>query len=224
MVWDRETGRPVHNAIVWQDTRTADARARAGRRGTARTACAATSACRCRPTSPGRRSRGCSTTSPARASARRRASSRSARSTPGCCGTSRAGADGGVHATDVTNASRTMLMDLRTLDWHEPSLELMGIPRSMLPEIRSSSEVYGEAAAHRAARASGRRDPRRPAGGAVRPDVLRARRGEEHVRHGLVPARQHGRGDRALAGLLTQRRGEGRRGRPRATCSRARSR
>jgi glycerol kinase len=55
------------------------------------------------------------------------------------------GRDGGVHATDVTNASRTMLMDLRTLDWHEPSLDLMGIPRSMLPEIRSSSEVYGEA-------------------------------------------------------------------------------
>ncbi|MEA2147840.1 MAG: glycerol kinase, partial [Solirubrobacteraceae bacterium] len=51
----------------------------------------------------------------------------------------------GVHVTDVTNASRTMLMDLQTLDWHEPSLELMGIPRAMLPEIRSSSETYGEA-------------------------------------------------------------------------------
>src|SRR5450759_5565712 len=38
-----------------------------------------------------------------------------------------------------------MLMDLRTLEWHEPSLDLMGVPRSMLPEIRSSSEVYGEA-------------------------------------------------------------------------------
>ena len=55
------------------------------------------------------------------------------------------GTNGGVHATDVTNASRTMLMNLETLDWHEPSLELMGIPRSMLPEIRSSSETYGEA-------------------------------------------------------------------------------
>ena len=55
------------------------------------------------------------------------------------------GADGGVHATDVTNASRTMLMDLQTLDWHAPSLELMGIPRALLPEIRSSSETYGEA-------------------------------------------------------------------------------
>ncbi len=54
------------------------------------------------------------------------------------------GPEGGVHATDVTNASRTMLMDLQTLDWHEPSLQLIGIPRCMLPEIRSSSEIYGE--------------------------------------------------------------------------------
>jgi glycerol kinase len=51
----------------------------------------------------------------------------------------------GEHATDVTNASRTLLMNLETLDWHEPSLELMGIPRALLPEIRSCSEVYGEA-------------------------------------------------------------------------------
>jgi glycerol kinase len=54
------------------------------------------------------------------------------------------GTNGGVHYTDVTNASRTMLMDLETLDWYEPALELMGIPRSMLPEIHSSSEAYGE--------------------------------------------------------------------------------
>ncbi len=50
----------------------------------------------------------------------------------------------GVHVTDVTNASRTLLMDLRTLDWSEEALDLIGIPRAMLPEIRSSSEVYGE--------------------------------------------------------------------------------
>src|SRR5271154_942594 len=54
------------------------------------------------------------------------------------------GPAGGVHATEVTSASRTMLMDLETLDWHEPSLQLMGIPRALLPEIRSSSEIYGE--------------------------------------------------------------------------------
>jgi glycerol kinase len=50
-----------------------------------------------------------------------------------------------VHATDVTNASRTLLMDLRTLDWDESLLEAFGVPSSMLPQIRSSSEVYGEA-------------------------------------------------------------------------------
>jgi glycerol kinase len=56
------------------------------------------------------------------------------------------GPRGGVHATDVTNASRTMLMDLQTLDWHEPSLQLMGVPRVLLPAIHSSSQVHGTAA------------------------------------------------------------------------------
>ncbi|WP_435738620.1 glycerol kinase GlpK [Cellulosimicrobium sp. PMB13] len=54
------------------------------------------------------------------------------------------GVNGGVHITDVTNASRTMLMDLDTLSWREDIAADMGIPMSMLPEIRSSSEVYGE--------------------------------------------------------------------------------
>jgi glycerol kinase len=53
------------------------------------------------------------------------------------------GTDGGVHATDVTNASRTLLMDLRTLDWSPDILAALGIPAGMLPSIRSSSEVYG---------------------------------------------------------------------------------
>ncbi|HET6448111.1 MAG TPA: glycerol kinase GlpK [Conexibacter sp.] len=50
----------------------------------------------------------------------------------------------GVHVTDVTNASRTLLMDLRTLDWSPTCLEAIDVPRAMLPQIRSSSEVYGE--------------------------------------------------------------------------------
>ncbi|SDZ77482.1 glycerol kinase [Bowdeniella nasicola] len=54
------------------------------------------------------------------------------------------GTEGGVHITDVTNASRTMLMDLKTLDWDENIASDMGIPMSMLPEIKSSSEVYGK--------------------------------------------------------------------------------
>jgi glycerol kinase len=50
---------------------------------------------------------------------------------------------GGLHITDVTNASRTLLMNLQTLDWDEENLRLLGIPRSMLPKICSSSEIYG---------------------------------------------------------------------------------
>jgi glycerol kinase len=53
------------------------------------------------------------------------------------------GPDGGLHITDVTNASRTMLMNLETLEWDDELLALFHIPRSMLPQIRSSSEVYG---------------------------------------------------------------------------------
>jgi glycerol kinase len=53
------------------------------------------------------------------------------------------GVDGGVHVTDVTNASRTLFMDLTTCSWDEEILGTLGIPASMLPEIRSSSEVYG---------------------------------------------------------------------------------
>ncbi len=49
----------------------------------------------------------------------------------------------GAHVTDVSNASRTLLMDLKTLDWDDDLLALMGIPHSMMPEIRSSSETYG---------------------------------------------------------------------------------
>jgi glycerol kinase len=56
------------------------------------------------------------------------------------------GPQGGVHATDVTNASRTLLMDLATLDWHDDLLAAFGIPRPLLPEIRSSSGAFGTAA------------------------------------------------------------------------------
>jgi glycerol kinase len=55
------------------------------------------------------------------------------------------GPDGGVHVTDVTNASRTMMMSLETLDWDDEILGILGVPRAMLPEIRASSEVYGDA-------------------------------------------------------------------------------
>jgi glycerol kinase len=53
------------------------------------------------------------------------------------------GRDGGVHITDVTNASRTMLMNLETLDWDQELLDIFGVPRSSLPTIKSSAEIYG---------------------------------------------------------------------------------
>ena len=55
------------------------------------------------------------------------------------------GPNGGVHVTDVTNASRTMMMSLETLDWDDEILGILGVPRAMLPEIKASSEVYGDA-------------------------------------------------------------------------------
>ncbi|MBV9608022.1 MAG: glycerol kinase GlpK, partial [Acidobacteria bacterium] len=55
------------------------------------------------------------------------------------------GPDGGIHVTDVTNASRTQLMNLETLDWDPDILDLFDIPRSVLPRICSSAEVYGKA-------------------------------------------------------------------------------
>ena len=55
------------------------------------------------------------------------------------------GPDGGLHITDVSNASRTMLMDLATQDWDQELLDTIGVPRAMLPEIKGSSQVYGEA-------------------------------------------------------------------------------
>jgi glycerol kinase len=54
------------------------------------------------------------------------------------------GPDGGVHITDVTNASRTQLMNLKTLSWDQEMLDAFGIPKPMLPSIRSSSEVYAQ--------------------------------------------------------------------------------
>ncbi len=143
VVWDRETGKPVHEAIVWQDTRTAGlVRELAGEEGPDRL--------RERVGLP------LSTyfSGPKIAWILEHVSGARERAHSGelAFGNVDAwllwnltgGVHGGVHATDATNASRTMLMDLQTLAWHEPSLELMGIPRAMLPEIRCSSEHYGE--------------------------------------------------------------------------------
>jgi glycerol kinase len=145
VVWDRHTGKPVQHAIVWQDTRTAaacDALAAAGPGGIDRF--------RARTGLP------ISTYS----SALKLAWILDAIGADGRTAATRGdllfgtidswltwhltgGVDGGVHVTDVTNASRTMLMGLETLAWDEAILAELGIPAAMLPAIRSSSEVYG---------------------------------------------------------------------------------
>jgi len=146
VVWDRATGKPVYNAIVWQDTRTqhlvdriadGDPRRFAEQTGLPlATYFSASKIAWILESVDGARQR--------------------AEAGELLFGTTDSwvlwnltgGKDGGVHATDVTNASRTLLMDLRTLDWDDSLLEAFGVPRSMLPEIRPSASVFGHASTH----------------------------------------------------------------------------
>jgi glycerol kinase len=139
IVWDRETGEPVYNAIVWQDRRTADYCQRLKAQGAGETIQAKTgllidayfSASKIRwilDNVPGAK---------ARADAGKLA-----------FGTVDAWlvwklTDGASHVTDVSNASRTMLFNIHTLAWDAELLTLFGVPASLLPDVRSSSEVYG---------------------------------------------------------------------------------
>ena len=102
---------------------------------------------------------------------------------------------GGSHVTDVTNASRTMLMNLETLDWDEEILEIMGIPRSMLPKIVPSSDpnTWGNNPGRRPIRRRnpGLRRPGRPASGDGRPGLPQPRRSQEHLWHRLLHDHEH---------------------------------
>ncbi|MEO8594131.1 MAG: glycerol kinase GlpK [Candidatus Solibacter sp.] len=140
VVWDRHTGIPVYNAVVWQDTRTADAVAELTRHGGSDRFRAKTglplatyfSALKIRwilDNVPGARAR-----------------AESGDLIFGNIDTFLLwNLTGGLHLTDVTNASRTQLMNLATLDWDNELLEAFRIPRAILPRIVSSSQVYGEA-------------------------------------------------------------------------------
>jgi len=142
VVWDKNTGEPVYNAIVWQDTRTQDIVDRLAEGDPERfkqivglplaTYFSGTKIVWILENVEGAREK--------------------AEAGDLLFGTTdtwvlwnlTGGTDGGVHATDVTNASRTLFMDLETLQWRDDILETFGVPKSMLPEIRSSSEVYGQ--------------------------------------------------------------------------------
>ncbi|SIR68787.1 glycerol kinase GlpK [Microbacterium sp. RURRCA19A] len=142
VVWDKNTGKPVYNAIVWQDTRTQSIVDRLADGDTERyksivglplaTYFSGTKIVWILENVDGAREK--------------------AEAGDLLFGTTdtwvlwnlTGGIDGGVHATDVTNASRTLFMDLETLQWRDDILADFDVPKSMLPEIRSSSEVYGQ--------------------------------------------------------------------------------
>ncbi|MFC4623754.1 glycerol kinase GlpK [Daeguia caeni] len=143
ILWDKKTGKPLHNAIVWMDTRTDELVAEFSGNGGADRLRAQTglplstyfSALKLRwlfDHVPGAREK--------------------AEAGEALFGTIDSwlawnltgGPKGGLHITDVTNASRTQLMNLATLAWDEEILTLFDIPRACLPEIRSSSEPYGD--------------------------------------------------------------------------------
>jgi glycerol kinase len=144
VVWERSSGRPVHNAIVWQDTRTdqicnelaSDGGQDRFRAKTGLPIATYFSGPKIKwilDNVDGVRSK-----------------AESGEVLFGNIDTwviwqLTGGPDGGAHVTDVTNASRTMMMNLETLDWDDEILGILGVPPAMLPEIRASSEVYGEA-------------------------------------------------------------------------------
>ncbi len=137
VVWERETGRPVYNAIVWQDTRTdgiCNELAKDGGQNRFQTKTGLPLA----TYFSGPKIKWILDNVPG---ARQKAES--GELLFGNMDTWVIWNLTGVHVTDVTNASRTLLMDLQTLEWDEEILGLLGIPRSMLPKICSSSEIYG---------------------------------------------------------------------------------
>ncbi|MGH8826585.1 MAG: FGGY family carbohydrate kinase, partial [Jiangellaceae bacterium] len=143
LVWDRTTGTPVYNAIVWQDTRTDKIVDELGNLGGGQERYRAKTGLPLATYFSGPKVKWILDNVDG---AREKAEAGDllfgnmdtwvAWNTTG-------GVDGGLHITDPTNASRTMLMDLDTLAWDSEIASDMGIPMSMLPEIRSSSEVYG---------------------------------------------------------------------------------
>lgn len=141
LLWDRRTGKPIHNAIVWQDRRTSgicdEIRASRGPRITALTGLevdAYFSASKIKWLLDNV------------AGAREMAESGDL-----AFGTVDTWlvwqlTNGGLHITDVSNASRTMLFDIHRLEWSDELLTIWDAPRAILPEVRSSSEIYGEVA------------------------------------------------------------------------------
>jgi glycerol kinase len=139
VVWDRNTGQPIHNAIVWQDRRTADFCDQLKSEGKDKTIQQKTGLVVDAYFSATKIRWILDNTKDARSRAEKGEL---------CFGTIDSWllwklTNGQVHATDVSNASRTMLFNIHTLQWDEELLKILNVPANMLPEVKSSSEVYG---------------------------------------------------------------------------------
>jgi glycerol kinase len=144
VVWDKTTGKPVYNAIVWQDTRTAKIAEELGALGGGADRYKDRVGLPLATYFSGPKIKWIlDNVEGARAKAEK-GDLLFGNTDSWVVWNMTGGVDGGVHVTDPTNASRTMLMNLDTLTWNEEIAAEMTIPMSMLPEIRSSSEVYGK--------------------------------------------------------------------------------
>jgi glycerol kinase len=144
VVWDKTTGKPVYNAIVWQDTRTAKIAEELGALGGGADRYKDRVGLPLATYFSGPKIKWIlDNVEGARAKAEK-GDLLFGNTDSWVLWNMTGGVDGGIHVTDPTNASRTMLMNLDTLTWNEEIAAEMTIPMSMLPEIRSSSEVYGK--------------------------------------------------------------------------------
>jgi glycerol kinase len=144
VVWDKATGEPVYNAIVWQDTRTdtiCNKLAKDGGQNRFRRKVGLPLA----TYFSGPKIKWILDNVPGAKAKAKKGELLFGNIDTWVIWNLTGGPDGGVHVTDVSNASRTMLMNLNTLDWDADILKIMGVPRAMLPKVMPSSAVYGKA-------------------------------------------------------------------------------
>ncbi len=144
IVWDRKTSKPICHAIVWQDRRTTEICERLKKENLEETFTKKTGLL-LDPYFSGTKVKWILDTVPGAKEKAQRGEL--------AFGTVDSWlvwklTDGKVHVTDVSNASRTLLFNIHTLKWDEEILEILSIPKALLPEVRSSSEVYGKTAPH----------------------------------------------------------------------------
>ncbi|MDE2362678.1 MAG: glycerol kinase GlpK [Hyphomicrobiales bacterium] len=142
VIWDRRTGKPLHNALVWMDTRTDALVARYETDG-GKDKLRAKTGLPLATYFSGLKLRWLLDAVPGAQEAARRGDILFGNIDTWLAWNLTGAVDGGLHVTDVTNASRTQLMNLETLEWDADILALFDIPRACLPQIRSSSEVFG---------------------------------------------------------------------------------